>query len=147
MYRSKTLLLPGFVSKSADVQKAGLELEYSLSSKYKISGVFVEKSKSLLFMKIILFFLMELIGQEMGLCEIEIRCYIIRISVTQRSIHCKSSVVKTHSRIVRLFGCTEKKTDSFVGLVVASATADQEFLGSIPRSNKVILGFYVRHFQ
>ena len=34
-----------------------------------------------------------------------------------------------------------------VGLVVAAATAEQEVLGSIPRSNKALLGFSIRNFQ
>ena len=36
---------------------------------------------------------------------------------------------------------------SFVGLVVASATAELEALGSIPGSDKVVLGFSIRDFS
>ena len=34
----------------------------------------------------------------------------------------------------------------FVGLVVVTATADQEVLGSIPGSDRVLLGFFHQYF-
>ena len=40
-----------------------------------------------------------------------------------------------------------KSFDCLVGLVVASATAELEVLGSIPGSDKVLLGFSIRNFS
>ena len=42
---------------------------------------------------------------------------------------------------------TTEIIDSLVGLVVASATAEQKILGSNPGSDKVLFGFSIRNFS